>query len=407
MAAQEQAAQSLADAEEALVQATASLATARAARDDADRSLSGTAAELYMQGGDLQDLTTLVLAPPGAMSDLVVVIDHNAHRVREDLDAATSAAQDAATQERLLATARNARDAAAQTATDQVAAAKKEAERASAEAATLATQQEALAARLATLQQSAATLVNQREAAARLDTTLLIGVQAAKGGPRAAQAIASAKMACVRLGRRPVPLPGQAVERRVGVELECRQPVVGRLRHPPGAAGLEDAQRRRRLAHQPGDPDRVGDGLHQVGVRLTLRRLEQVAGPLAPLVLTGAPPRPPAAPVSTRWNGGIVATTELLAPDPVTPRAPSSQSEECACASRLTSRPGRTGAEPAPRPAVVVDDPTRRATERAAQVNRLIDDEPRWAGGAWRHVRSSGRAVFGFDPGAAGVRASG
>jgi hypothetical protein len=195
VAAQEQAAQSLADAEAALVQATASLATARAARNDADRSLGGTAAELYMQGGDLQDLTTLVLAPPGVMSDLVVVIDHNAHRVREDLDAATSAAQDAATQERLLSTARNARDAAARTATDQVAAAKKEAERASAEAATLATQQEKLAARLATLQQSAATLVNQREAAARLATTSLVGVQAAKGGPRAAQQIALSKMA--------------------------------------------------------------------------------------------------------------------------------------------------------------------------------------------------------------------
>ncbi len=195
VAAQEQAAQSLADAEEALVQATANLATARAARDNADRSLSGTAAELYMQGGDLQDLTTLVLAPPGVMSDLVVVIDHNAHRVRDDLDAATSAAQDAATQERLLVTARNARDAAAQDATDQVAAAKKEAQRAGAEAATLATQQEKLAARLATLQKSAATLVNQREAAARLATTTLVGVQSAKGGPRAAQQIALSKMA--------------------------------------------------------------------------------------------------------------------------------------------------------------------------------------------------------------------
>ncbi len=56
---------------------------------------------------------------------------------------------------------------------------------------------------------------------------------------------------------------------------------------------------------------------------------------------------------------------------------PASQSEECTCASRLASRPVRTDAGPAPRPVVVVDDPTQRAaTERAAQVNRLIDDEP-------------------------------
>ncbi len=193
--AQDQAAQSLADAEDALVQATQALAMARAARDNADRYLSGTAAELYMQGGSLQDLTTLVLAPPGVMSDLAVVFDHNAHQVRDDLDAATSAAQDAATQERLLVSARNARDAAARAATDQVAAAKKEAQQATAEAAKLATQQEKLAARLATLQQSAATLVNQREAAARLATTSLLGVQAAKGAPRAAQQIALSKMA--------------------------------------------------------------------------------------------------------------------------------------------------------------------------------------------------------------------
>ena len=82
-------------------------------RANADRSLSATAAQLYMQGGDLQDLTTLVLAPPDVMSDLAMVIDTNAHRVRDDLDAATSAAQDAATQERLLGAARDARDLAA------------------------------------------------------------------------------------------------------------------------------------------------------------------------------------------------------------------------------------------------------------------------------------------------------
>ena len=34
------------------------------------------------------------------------------------------------------------------------------------------------------------------------------------------------------------------------------------LRHPAVAARLEDGQRRRRLADQPGHPDQVGPGLH-------------------------------------------------------------------------------------------------------------------------------------------------
>ena len=194
VAAQEQAEQQLTDAEAQVVQATAALAAARAARDVADRSLSGTAAQMYMQGGDLQDLTTLVLADPGVMSDLAVVIDTHAIRVRTDLDNATAAARDAATQERVLVSARNARDIAATRATEQLAAAKKEAAAASAEAATLGTKQEELTARLATLQEGAATLVSLREAAAREATTSLVGVQAAKGGPRAAQLIAAAKL---------------------------------------------------------------------------------------------------------------------------------------------------------------------------------------------------------------------
>ncbi len=195
VAAEQQARQQLADAESAVVKATADLAKARAARVVADRFLSGTAAQMYMQGGDLQDMTTLVLAPPGVMSDLAVVIDSHAHRVRDDLDNATAAARDAAVQERVLVSARNARDIAAKRATDELAATTKDAAQASAEAATLSHKQEALAARLEKLKKGAADLVNQREAAARLDTTSLVGVQAAKGGPRAAQQIALSKMA--------------------------------------------------------------------------------------------------------------------------------------------------------------------------------------------------------------------
>ena len=195
VAAQERAEQQLADAEEAVGLATANLARARLVRAYADRSLSATAAQLYMQGSDLQDLTTLVLAPPGVMSDLSVVIDQNAHRVRDDLDAATSAADDAATQERLLVSARDARDAAATAAAAKLTDTRKRAAQAGAEAATLGTKQEELTARLAELQKGADDLAGLREAAARLGSTALLGVQAAGGAPRAAQEIARAKMA--------------------------------------------------------------------------------------------------------------------------------------------------------------------------------------------------------------------
>ena len=193
--AQEEAQQQLAEAEASLLRATANLATARLVRANADRSLSATAAQLYMQGSDLQDLTTLVLAPPNVMSDLAKVMDQNADRVRDDLDAATSAAQDAATRERLLVSARDARDAAATAALDTLTAAKKQAAQAGAEAATLGQKQEELTARLAELEKGAADLEGLREAAARLGSTGLVGVQAAAGAPRAAQEIARAKMA--------------------------------------------------------------------------------------------------------------------------------------------------------------------------------------------------------------------
>jgi hypothetical protein len=198
VAADERAQQQLADAEAAVRQATEDLRAAREDRDDADRALSASAAQMYMQGGDLQDLTTLVLSPPDVMSDLAFVLDHEAHRVRGNLDAAKSAARDAALQERLLSSARNKRATAVEDAGAKRAAAEKEAARAGAEAAELAKQQGVLTARLEELESSAANIAALREAAARLDTTHLLGLQALGSpgsGPRAAQEIARSMMA--------------------------------------------------------------------------------------------------------------------------------------------------------------------------------------------------------------------
>lgn len=197
VAAHERAEQQLADAEAAVQQATAGLAAARQAREDADRALSASAALMYMQGGDLQNLTTLLLSPPGVMSDLALVLDQNADRVREDLDAATSAAVDAATQERLLVSARDNRVTAVEEAGTKRTAVEKEAAKAGAEAAALGERQEVLTARLEELQRGAADLAGLREAAARLGRTHLLGLQALGSpgsGPRAAQEIARSMM---------------------------------------------------------------------------------------------------------------------------------------------------------------------------------------------------------------------
>ena len=198
VAADELAQQQLADAEAAVRQATEDLRAAREDRDDADRALSASAAQMYMRGGDLQDLTTLVLSPPDVMSDLAFVLDHEAHRVRGNLDATKSAAMDAALQERLLSSARDQRATAVEQAGVKRAAAEKEAARAGAEAAELGKQQEVLTARLEELESSAANIAALREAAARLGTTHLLGLQALGSpgsGPRAAQEIARSMMA--------------------------------------------------------------------------------------------------------------------------------------------------------------------------------------------------------------------
>ena len=194
VAADELAQQQLVDADEAVRQAVEDLAAAHRARERADGALSGSAALIYMQGGDLGNLTTLLFSPPGVMSDLSVVFEHEAHEVRDNLDAATSTAMDAASQERVLTFARDNRARAVEDAGTKRKAAEKEAARAGAEAAELGKQQEALATRLAELKEGAADLVGLREAAARQGRVDLLGLQAAQGAPRAAQEIARSKM---------------------------------------------------------------------------------------------------------------------------------------------------------------------------------------------------------------------
>ena len=197
VAADERAQQQLREAEAAVYRATQDLSVARQARARADRALSGSAARMYMQGGDLQNLTALLLSPPGVMSDLSVVLDREADQVTGNLDAAVTAAVDAATQERLLVAARDQRAAAVEDAAAKRAAAEKQAKQAGVEAARLGARQEQLTARLAELEQGAADLAGLREAAARLSTTHLLGVQAmgsTGSEPRAAQETARAMM---------------------------------------------------------------------------------------------------------------------------------------------------------------------------------------------------------------------
>jgi hypothetical protein len=102
---------------------------------------------------------------------------------------------DAASRERVLVFTRDSRARAVTDAGVKRAATEKEAARAGAEAAKLGDRQEVLTARLAELQTSAASLVGLREAAARLGSTDLLGLQVVGSGPRAAQAIAHSKVA--------------------------------------------------------------------------------------------------------------------------------------------------------------------------------------------------------------------
>jgi len=192
--AHEQAVKDLADAEAAVRQATLDLALARSASAAADRALSGSAAMMYMQGGDLQSLTTLLLSPPGVMSDLSVVMDQQANGARETFDAARAAAAEAKRQEFLFTSARDGEAALVESAETKRMATVKAAAEAGKEAATLGERQEALTARLAELEQGAADLAGLREAAASLGGTL-IGVQASGTSARAAQEIARTMVA--------------------------------------------------------------------------------------------------------------------------------------------------------------------------------------------------------------------
>ncbi|MBM6403449.1 hypothetical protein JQN72_04220 [Phycicoccus sp. CSK15P-2] len=192
VAAHELAERRLTAAEEAEQRAQDELSAAQAAHASATEALAGEAAQLYMQGGGLQDLTTLLLSPPNTMSDLAFVLDGNARRAQRQLDRATAAEWQATVRAEELSRARDARESAAGRAATTRASTEEEAEEASAEAARLGEEQERLATRLAELEKGAADLARQREAAAGLGSAL-VGVQAgdASGaGPAAAQRIA-------------------------------------------------------------------------------------------------------------------------------------------------------------------------------------------------------------------------
>lgn len=197
--AQELAAEEAARAEAAARAAAAALASARADREEADRALAGYAALMYMQGGDLQNLTAMLLTPPNAMSDVSFVLDKEAREYRDHLAEARSAAARAADREARLAEAQAASAAALEVAEEARAALDREAEQAGAKAAELGTRLEELTARLGELQQHADDLAArradavQREEAARSSDVPVLGMQtggAPGTGPRAAQELA-------------------------------------------------------------------------------------------------------------------------------------------------------------------------------------------------------------------------
>ncbi|NHA69345.1 aggregation-promoting factor C-terminal-like domain-containing protein [Phycicoccus flavus] len=192
VSAQDEAEQELAAAETASRAAITRLAVARRVLDDADSALSGHAALMYMQGGELANLTTMLLTPPDAISDVSFVLDQDAHEARERLDAATAAEAEATARTQALSEARLESARALHKADRARAAATREAEKAGAEAARLSAQQEEMTARLRTLRKDADDLEARRALAAR-DGAALLGLQvagAASGAPKEAQDIA-------------------------------------------------------------------------------------------------------------------------------------------------------------------------------------------------------------------------
>ncbi len=193
----ERAQEQLADAEAAARRAVAALGAAWEAHRSADDAVAGMAAQLYMQGGSLQDLTTLLLSPPNVMSDLALVLDDGAARARRTLDASVAAESEAAARERELSAARTDREAAARRARESRDAARAEAATAGAEAAALSSEQQRLSARLEELEQGVTELELRRAAATGLGVADLVGLQAGGGagaGPSAAQDLARAAM---------------------------------------------------------------------------------------------------------------------------------------------------------------------------------------------------------------------
>ena len=77
----------------------------------------------------------------------------------------------------------------------------------------------------------------------------------------------------VRLGRRPVPVPRQAVAEGVGLVVHRIQRVERRHRHPAVAARQQDGDRWCGLGDQRGDPGDVGPRLHQERLRHAVQRV--------------------------------------------------------------------------------------------------------------------------------------
>ena len=89
----------------------------------------------------------------------------------------------------------------------------------------------------------------------------------------------------VRLGRRPVPVPRQAVAEGVGLVVHRLQRVERRHRHPAVAARQQDGDRRCGLGDQRRDPGHVGPRLHQERLRHAVQRVVALA--VGQLVLIG------------------------------------------------------------------------------------------------------------------------
>ncbi len=196
--ADEEAQQRLADAEAAARAAAIDLATARATHRSADDAVAGEAAQMYMGGGSLQDLTTLLLARPTAMSDLALVLEERAGRARNALDVAAAAEAEATLRRDRLRVARSDREVAARAAREARDTVEAAAASASTEAAVLSQELEQLSARLDVLEEGAESLAVQRDAAAGPAGGDLLGIQgtdALGAGPRDAQRIALAEMA--------------------------------------------------------------------------------------------------------------------------------------------------------------------------------------------------------------------